>query len=55
VGPIAKGETLRRLRGVAVLEKIGTPAARRVLERLASGFERARETTDAKASLLRLK
>ncbi len=53
--PITDGETLRRLRAIAVLEKIGTPAARRVLERLASGFEGARETRDANASLLQLK
>jgi hypothetical protein len=55
LGPVAKGETLQRVRGIAVLEKIGTPEARRVLERLASGFDGARETRDAKASLLRLK
>jgi RNA polymerase sigma factor (sigma-70 family) len=54
LGPIAKGETLRRLRAIAVLEKIGTPEARQVLERLATGFEGARETRDAKAALRRL-
>jgi WD40 repeat protein len=54
LGPIASGETLRRLRAIAVLEKIGTPEARRVLERMATGLERARETRDAKAALRRL-
>jgi len=54
LGPLATGETLRRLRAIAVLEKIGTPEARRVLERLASGLDGARETRDAKATLRRL-
>ncbi len=54
LGPIASGETLRRLRAIAVLEKIGTPEARLVLERAASGLEGARETRDAKATLRRL-
>jgi RNA polymerase sigma factor (sigma-70 family) len=54
LGPLAHGETRRRLRAIAVLEKIGTPPALRVLERLASGFEGARETRDARASLRRL-
>ena len=55
VGLVASRETLRRLRAIAVLEKLGTPEARRVLERLASGFEGARETRDARAALRRLK
>jgi WD40 repeat protein len=54
LGPIASGETLRRLRVIAVLEKAGTPEARQVLKRLASGLKGARETRDAKASLQRL-
>ncbi len=54
LGPIASGETLRRLRAISVLEKIGTPDARRVLEQLASGLEGARETRDAKAALRQL-
>jgi WD40 repeat protein len=54
LGPIATGETLRRLRAIAVLEKIGKPEARKVLERLASGLEGARETRDARATLRRL-
>ena len=54
VGPIARGETLRRLRAIAVLEKIGTAGARRVLESLATGLESVRETRDARAALRRL-
>jgi hypothetical protein len=54
VRPITSGETLRRLRAISVLEKIGTPEARRVLEQLASGLEGARETHDAKATIRRL-
>jgi hypothetical protein len=44
---------LRRLRAIAVLDKINTPAARRVLQRLATGLEGARETRDARAALRR--
>jgi RNA polymerase sigma factor (sigma-70 family) len=54
LGPLAHGETLRRLRAIAVAEKIGTPEARKILQRLALGFEGARETRDARASLRRL-
>jgi WD40 repeat protein len=53
LGPIAAGETLRRLRAIAVLEKIATPEAHVLLERLASGLEGARETRDARAALRR--
>jgi RNA polymerase sigma factor (sigma-70 family) len=53
LGPIAHGETLRRLRAIAVLEKIATPEARVLLEHLASGLEGARETRDARAALRR--
>ena len=55
VGPIASGETLRRVRAIAVLETAGTPEAQWLLERLASGLESARVTRDAKASVRRLK
>jgi RNA polymerase sigma factor (sigma-70 family) len=54
-GPIVQGETLRRLRAIAVLEKLGASEARRMLERLAWGFEAARETRDARAALRRWK
>jgi hypothetical protein len=47
------GERLRKARAVQLLEIIGTPAARRALERLASGAERAAETEMARAALRR--
>ncbi len=53
LGPLATGETLRRLRAIAVLEKINTPAARRVLQAMASGLDGARETRDARTALRR--
>jgi WD40 repeat protein len=52
--PIPAGSFLRELRAVWVLERIGTPAAREVLEKLADGFPDAPLTQDAKASLQRL-
>jgi RNA polymerase sigma factor (sigma-70 family) len=52
--PIPAGSFLRELRAVWVLERIGTPAAREVLEKLAGGFSDAPLTQDAKASLQRL-
>ncbi len=53
LGPLAAGETLRRSRAIAILEKIDSPAARRVLERMATGLDGARETRDARAALRR--
>jgi RNA polymerase sigma factor (sigma-70 family) len=47
-------ERLQRLRAVQVLERIGTPAAREVLKRLAGGQRESRLTGEAKASLERL-
>jgi RNA polymerase sigma factor (sigma-70 family) len=54
LGPLAAGETLRRLRAITVLEKVHSPAARRVLETIASGLDGARETRDARAALRRV-
>jgi hypothetical protein len=45
---------VRCLRAVAVLEDLGTPAARELLEGLAAGAPEARLTREAKASLRRL-
>jgi hypothetical protein len=50
-----KPETWRDLRAVEVLERIGSPEAKQVLESLAKGAEGARLTREAKASLERLK
>jgi len=47
-------ETLRTLRAIWVLERIGTPEAREILQNLAQGAPPARVTQDAKAALVRL-
>jgi WD domain, G-beta repeat len=48
------GEPLRTVRALAVLEHVGTPEARRLLQELAAGESRAWLTQEAKASLERL-
>ena len=46
--------TLRTLRAIHVLERIGTPEAQDILRTLAGGAAAARETREAKAALQRL-
>jgi hypothetical protein len=53
-GPVTRPEVMRSLRAAAVLEDIGTPAARKLLETLTSGAPAARLTREAQASLSRL-
>jgi WD40 repeat protein len=53
-GPIAPPEVLRTVRAIAALERVGTPEARAVLERMAQGNPDAVETRDAKSVLDRL-
>ncbi|HKI30770.1 MAG TPA: WD40 repeat domain-containing protein [Gemmataceae bacterium] len=53
-GPVTRPEATRALRGVELLEQIGTPEARATLEDLANGAPGARLTREAKAALDRL-
>ena len=52
-GP-ASGEWVRVLRALEVLENVGTPQARQVLQQLADGVPEARLTREAKASMSRM-
>jgi hypothetical protein len=52
-GPVTRPELLQALRALAVLEDIGTPEARRLLQELTKGAPEARLTREAKASLRR--
>ena len=51
---VVAGEELQAIRAVEVLERIATPAARSLLQRLATGAPQARLTQEAKASSNRL-
>jgi hypothetical protein len=51
---VPPAKTLRDLRAIEVLERIGTPEAKGLLEELAHGASEARLTREAKASLRRL-
>jgi WD40 repeat protein len=50
---VPAGDTLRTLRAIQLLEILGTPAARRLLDRLAGGVEQALQTRRAHAALRR--
>jgi len=54
VGAFQTGDRLRIVRAVEVLEKIGTPDAREVLQTLAKGAAGALTTREAEAALLRM-
>jgi hypothetical protein len=45
---------LAKLRSIAILERIGTPAAKKLLQTLAGRFPEARLTNEAQASLKRI-
>jgi hypothetical protein len=47
-------DTLRAVRAIGVLERVGTPEARQVLRTLAGGLASARQTREAKEALARL-
>jgi dipeptidyl aminopeptidase/acylaminoacyl peptidase len=53
-GPLTLSTRMKELRAIEVLEHIGTPEARRVLQILATGTPEARLTQEATASLERL-
>jgi hypothetical protein len=47
-------ELMRMLRAIEVLEQVGSPEAREVLQNLADGAPEARLTREAKAAIARL-
>jgi RNA polymerase sigma factor (sigma-70 family) len=51
---VPSGESLRTIRAIQVLERIGTEEASGLLKKLAAGAEGARETREAKDALVRL-
>jgi RNA polymerase sigma factor (sigma-70 family) len=53
-GKVRSAETLRHLRAVEVLERIGNQEARQILDTLSKGAPDARQTREAKAALARL-
>lgn len=53
-GPIAPPATLRTLRALAALERVGTPEARAVLEQMGRGHPGAIETRESASTLDRL-
>jgi hypothetical protein len=53
--PLQAGEERAALRALEVLEWVGTPAARQLIEELAHGWAAAELTRDAKATLARLR
>jgi hypothetical protein len=52
--PAASPERLRALRAIQVLEYIGSPAARQLLQTLAQGASEAKQTREARTALERL-
>ena len=54
-GPKLVGEQLRVFRAVEVLERVGSPEARELLERLAEGAPGALITTSCQTALERMK
>jgi WD40 repeat protein len=53
-GPVTQPERLREIRAVEVLERIGTPRATALIDRLAQGTEDARLTREARESAKRM-
>jgi hypothetical protein len=52
--PVPPAETLRALRAIAVLERIGTDDARKMLDELSRGATDAPETKAARSALERM-